>query len=200
MLIVALTGGIGSGKSLAGEFFSELGAIVVDSDQLSRDVIERGTPGFDQVVAAFGDGVLTSGLIDRKKLGEIVFADPSKRSELEAIIHPLVRAAFDEVVSAAHSEDIVINQIPLLAETDGRSRFDYVITIKVEPAIRQARLKKRGLSENEIVRRMAAQVDDIARRAISDFELINDGEPELLLRQIEELWVSTLLPLSRKSQ
>ena len=200
MLIVALTGGIGSGKSLAGEFFSELGAIVVDSDQLSRDVIERGTPGFDQVVAEFGDGVLTSGLIDRKKLGEIVFADPSKRSELEAIIHPLVRAAFDEVVSAAHSEDIVINQIPLLAETDGRSRFDYVITIKVDPAIRQARLKKRGLSENEIVRRMAAQVDDIARRAISDFELINDGEPELLLRQIEELWVSTLLPLSRKSQ
>ena len=200
MLIVALTGGIGSGKSLAGEFFSELGAIVVDSDQLSRDVIERGTPGFDQVVAEFGDGVLTSGLIDRKKLGEIVFADPSKRSELEAIIHPLVRAAFDEVVSAAHSEDIVINQIPLLAETDGRSRFDYVITIKVDPAIRQARLKKRGLSENEIVRRMAAQADDIARRAISDFELINDGEPELLLRQIEELWVSTLLPLARKSQ
>ena len=91
MLTVALTGGIGSGKSVAGKFFADLGALVVDSDELSREVIDRGTKGFDEVVTTFGDEILSAGAIDRKKLAQIVFSDDAKRRKLENIIHPRVR-------------------------------------------------------------------------------------------------------------
>ena len=93
MLVVALTGGIGSGKSTVGQIFAQLGAIVIDSDQLARDVIERGSIGFNEVVAKFGDGVLKNGEIDRQHLASLVFKDPIKRSELEQITHPLIRKA-----------------------------------------------------------------------------------------------------------
>jgi len=191
---VALTGGIGSGKSLAGEFFAELGAIVVDSDQLARDVIERGTPGFDEVVAAFGDEILSSGLIDRKKLGEIVFADESKRKELESIVHPLIRTALDEVKSAAPRGAVIINQIPLLAETGGRERFDLVIAITSDIELRRSRLIARGLSAAEIEKRLAAQVQDSEREAIADYIIANHGDRDNLLRQVEQLWNDILLP------
>lgn len=194
MFTVALTGGIGSGKSLAGEFFAELGAIVVDSDQLARDVIERGTPGFDEVVAAFGDEILSSGLIDRKKLGEIVFADESKRKELESIVHPLIRTALDEVKSAAPRGAVIINQIPLLAETGGRERFDLVIAITSDIELRRSRLIARGLSAAEIEKRLAAQVQDSEREAIADYIITNHGDRDNLLRQVEQLWNDILLP------
>ena len=194
MLTVALTGGIGSGKSLAGEFFAELGAIVVDSDQLARDVIERGTPGFDAVVAAFGDEILSSGLIDRKKLGEIVFTDESKRRQLESIVHPLIRIALDEVKSAAPRGAVIINQIPLLAETGGRERFDLVIAITSDIELRRSRLIARGLSAPEIEKRLAAQVQDSEREAIADYIITNHGDRDNLLRQVEQLWNDILLP------
>jgi dephospho-CoA kinase len=194
VLTVALTGGIGSGKSLAGEFFAELGAIVVDSDQLARDVIERGTPGFDAVVAAFGDEILSSGLIDRKKLGEIVFTDESKRRQLESIVHPLIRIALDEVKSAAPRGAVIINQIPLLAETGGRERFDLVIAITSDIELRRSRLIARGLSAPEIEKRLAAQVQDSEREAIADYIITNHGDRDNLLRQVEQLWNDILLP------
>ena len=99
MLIVALTGGIGSGKSTVGQMFAQLGAIVIDSDQLARDVLERGSIGFNEVVAKFGDEILKNGEIDRQLLASIVFKDPKKRSELEQVTHPLIRKAFAEVVA-----------------------------------------------------------------------------------------------------
>ena len=194
MLTVALTGGIGSGKSLAGEFFSELGAIVVDSDQLARDVVERGTPGFDEVVATFGDDILTSGLIDRKKLGEIVFSDDSKRKQLESILHPLIRTALDNVKRAAPHDSVVINQIPLLVETGGRERFDLVIAISSDIELRRQRLIARGLAPYEIEKRLAVQVQDAAREAIADYVLTNSGDREDLLRQVEKIWSDVLLP------
>ena len=194
MLTVALTGGIGSGKSLAVEFFSELGAIVVDSDQLARDVVERGTPGFDEVVATFGDDILTSGLIDRKKLGEIVFSDDSKRKQLESILHPLIRTALDNVKRAAPHDSVVINQIPLLVETGGRERFDLVIAISSDIELRRQRLIARGLAPYEIEKRLAVQVQDAAREAIADYVLTNSGDREDLLRQVEKIWSDVLLP------
>ena len=148
MFKVALTGGIGSGKSEAGYIFESLGAIVVDSDQLSRDVIERGTPGFDEVLENFGDAILTDGAIDRKKLGEIVFKDSAKRLILEKIVHPRVREAFNRVVEAAGENAIIINQIPLLVETDGSKNFDSVITVSAPVEIRRERLLKRGLKRD----------------------------------------------------
>jgi len=199
VLLVALTGGIGSGKSLAGEYFDELGAIVVDSDQLARDVIERGTPGFDEVIAEFGDEILSQGVIDRKKLGEIVFSDEVKRKKLESILHPLIRSALDDVAQSAPAGSVVINQIPLLAETGGKDRFDLVITVSTDLKVRRERLLARGLAGYEIDKRLAAQVSDAEREAIADYVLTNHGDKDALLRQVESLWTDVLLPKARQS-
>jgi dephospho-CoA kinase len=185
MLLVALTGGIGSGKSLAGQYFSDLGAIVVDSDQLSRDAIERGTPGFDEVLTRFGDGILREGDIDRKKLGEIIFNDAKAREDLENIIHPLVREMFEQIVETADVSDIVINQIPLLVETDGADRFDRVITVLSNLENRTARLQRRGLPTHEITKRIAAQVSDEERVEVADYVIENNGSEDDLLREVE---------------
>jgi dephospho-CoA kinase len=193
MLLVALTGGIGSGKSLAGEYFSRLGAIVVDSDQLARDVIERGTPGFDEVLTRFGDDILTNGEIDRKKLGSIVFSNPAQLAELEAITHPRIQAAFAEVVESAGESDIVINQIPLLVETGGVDRFDRVVVILSDLENRVKRLQARGLTNQEINRRINVQVSDEERVEVADFIIENNGSAEDLLREVEETFNELLL-------
>ena len=197
MLKVALTGGIGSGKSAVAEMLEECGAIVLDSDQLARDVIERGTPGFEAVLAAFGDAILTDGEIDRAKLASIVFQDEAKRKELESIIHPLVRDAAESVMRKAPSDSVVINQIPLLVETNGAKRFDYVITVSASEQTRRSRLLERGLKDYEITKRMQAQVDDAAREAISHTVLKNEGSIDELQRTVEELWRSTLKPMAQ---
>ncbi|MGI9131631.1 MAG: dephospho-CoA kinase, partial [Candidatus Nanopelagicaceae bacterium] len=150
MIKVALTGGIGSGKSTAGDFFEDLGAVVVDADQLAREVIERGTDGFDELVATFGDEILTNGILDRRKLGEIVFADPKARKTLEEIIHPRVAEAFDEIVQESPADSVIVYQIPILVETKGEDRFDYVITVESNLDLRIARLKERGMKSYEI--------------------------------------------------
>jgi dephospho-CoA kinase len=185
MLLVALTGGIGSGKSLAGEYFARLGAIVVDSDQLSRDVIERGTEGFDEVISRFGDEVLTNGDIDRRKLAEIIFSDGAARRDLENIIHPRIREAWELIIESSQPTDILINQIPLLVETNGADRFDRVITVIAYPEVRTARLKSRGLYESEIQRRIAAQASDEDRIEIADYIIENNGSADDLLREVE---------------
>ncbi len=197
MLLVALTGGIGSGKSLAGQYFSQLGAIVIDADQLARDVIERGTPGFEEVIAKFGDEILSAGEIDRKKLAEVIFRNPAKRIELENIIHPLVRSGLDTIVKSAPKDSVVIHQIPLLVETGGKERFDCVITVKASESLRKERLLQRGLSAPDIERRISAQVGDSEREAIADYIINNDGDSDHLLRQVEELWNTTLLPRAK---
>lgn len=200
MLLVALTGGIGSGKSLAGQYFSDLGAIVVDSDQLARAVVERGTTGFDLVLARFGDQVLTNGDLDRKKLGEIVFSDPNARADLEAITHPLIRGGLQEIVAASPSDSVIINQIPLLVETSGKSRFDKVIVITTPIALRRERLRSRGMRDADIERRISAQASDEQRLALADYVLTNDGDADHLLRQVERLWEDALLPAAKVSE
>ncbi len=197
MLIVALTGGIGSGKSLAGKYFAELGAIVVDSDELSRSVIERGSPGFDEVVSSLGDEILSDGLIDRAKLAAVVFADTKKRKSLEKIIHPKVREAFESLVASSPKSSVVINQIPLLVETDGASRFQYVITVSAKEEVRRERLLAKGFSNHEITKRLAAQVSDLERENIADAVLNNDRDQDSLLRSVENLYEDVLLPKAK---
>jgi dephospho-CoA kinase len=194
MLKVALTGGIGSGKSTVAEFFDELGAFVIDSDQLARDVVERGTPGYEAVLAAFGDDILTDGEINRAKLAEIVFKDAAARATLESIIHPLVRDAAEKTVRNLPSDAVVINQIPLLVETDGAKRFDFVITVSADEDVRRRRLIERGMKDYEITKRLAAQVDDAAREAIAHFVIRNNGSIEELRQAVEVLWRNELLP------
>ena len=199
MIKVALTGGIGSGKSAAGDFFEDLGAVVVDADQLSRDVIERGTDGFDELVATFGDEILTNGVLDRSKLGQIVFADPKARKTLEEIIHPRVAAAFEEIVEESPADAVIVYQIPILVETKGQDRFDYIITVEATIENRIARLKNRGLKGYEIEARLKAQASDAERAAIADAVFNNDGDLDQLLRQVENIYEDILLPRARAS-
>jgi dephospho-CoA kinase len=196
MLKVALTGGIGSGKSTVADFLDELGAYVIDSDQLARDVVERGTPGYEAVLAAFGDGILTDGEIDRAKLAEIVFKDATARATLESIIHPLVRDAAEKMVKSLPADAVVINQIPLLVETDGAKRFDFVITVSADEGVRRRRLIERGMKDYEITKRLAAQVNDAAREAIANSIIRNNGSIDELRQVVEELWRLELLPRS----
>jgi dephospho-CoA kinase len=196
MLKVALTGGIGSGKSTVADFLDELGAYVIDSDQLARDVVERGTPGYEAVLAAFGDGILTDGEIDRAKLAEIVFKDAAARATLESIIHPLVRDAAEKMVKSLPADAVVINQIPLLVETDGAKRFDFVITVSADEGVRRRRLIERGMKDYEITKRLAAQVNDAARETIAHSVVRNNGSIDELRQVVEELWRLELLPRS----
>lgn len=192
MLKVALTGGIGSGKSAVGEMLQELGAFVIDSDELARSVIERGNPGFEQVIAAFGDEILSSGEIDRAKLAAEVFQDETKRKRLEEIIHPLVRQAATELMKKLSSDTVVVTEIPLLFETNGAARFDYVISVQVNEEMRRTRLKERGMKDYEISQRIAAQATDEQRASIADVVLENNGTLEELSDKVHSLWLNEL--------
>lgn len=198
MLRVALTGGIGSGKSLVGEILEELGALVIDSDQLAREVIERGSPGYEEVVTAFGDSILSEGQIDRSKLAAVVFNESDLRKKLESIIHPLVREAAEKLARKLPSGAILINQIPLLVESDGAKRFDYVVTVSADEEIRRERLRLRGLKDYEITQRMAAQVSDSEREKIANYIIRNNGSIDELTRAVEQLMASELLPRAQK--
>ncbi len=195
MLLVALTGGIGSGKSLAAEYFAELGAQVLDFDQLARDVIERGTEGFDEVLTRFGDEVLSQGVIDRSKLAQIVFSDSDARLDLEAIVHPRIREEFDLVVSGLQSGSILISQIPLLVESKNEYPFEFVITVSASEELRRARLLERGMKDFQITKRLEAQSTDQAREAIADAVIHNTGDKDHLLRQVENLYQDRLYPM-----
>jgi len=196
MLVVGLTGGIGAGKSTVAQFFAELGALVIDADQLARMAIERGTDGFADVMLRFGDEVIVNGDIDRKKLAEIVFSDAQARKDLEAIIHPRVQALFAEAVADLDADDILIYEIPLLVETGAASKFDYIVTVESDLELRKARLLKKGLYISQIEKRMASQATPEAREAIADKVIRNDGDEDSLLRQVENLWEGVLQPLS----
>lgn len=199
MLIVALTGGIGSGKSTVGEIFSQLGAVVVDSDQIARDVIERGTSGFDLLIANFGDGILKDGDIDRAAISALVFSDPKKRELLEQITHPLIRSEFSKILKSLPEEAIVVNQIPLLFESKGDYRFDFIITISVPQIIRIDRLLKRGLSRTQIDQRIKAQASDAERESIADSVIVNDNDLASLTKQVEDIW-SKLKEINRSKK
>ena len=188
MLVVALTGGIGAGKSLVAQYFSELGARVVDADQLSRIAIERGSEGFDEVITRFGESILRNGDIDRKALGEIIFKDKSAKADLEAIIHPRVRELFFEVVNDLAADEILIYEIPLLVETGASSNFDQIITVEADLEIRKSRLLKRGMFSSEIESRLAAQASPSEREAVATHVIENSGDEDQLLRKVENLW------------
>jgi len=196
--VVGLTGGIGSGKSLAAQFFSQLGALVIDADQLARSAIERGSEGFDEVLLRFGDAVLKNGDIDRVALGQIVFENPEAKKDLEEIIHPRIRAEFEEAVASLNPGQVMVYEIPLLVETNAAERFDFVITVESDSELRKQRLRARGMFHSDIEKRMASQATEEQRRAVADCVLTNDGSEDDLLRQVENVWESTILPRAQK--
>jgi len=194
VLVVALTGGIGSGKSLAGDYFADLGARVIDFDQIARDVVERGSEGFDEIVQRFGDDILSNGEIDRGKLASVVFKDASARADLEAITHPRIQEAFHMLVAELEHDQILIAQIPLLAQSKHDYHFDLVVTVNACEEIRRSRLLDRGMKEYQITERFAAQSTDADRTAIADFVITNEGSTDQLLRQVENLYEERLYP------
>jgi dephospho-CoA kinase len=199
MLRVALTGGIGSGKSSAAEIFAALGAVVVDSDEIARKVLDRESVGFGEVVAAFGDQILAAGEIDRKKLGQLVFSDPISRKKLEQITHPLIRKEFEKIIKTAPENSIVINQIPLLAESKYDYKFDYVIAISAPIEVRKNRLLERGMKSYEIEQRLAAQASDADREKIANEVIENAGDLSQLTTNVEKVW-RKLLALQSKNK
>jgi dephospho-CoA kinase len=188
MLTIALTGGIGSGKTAVGEILANFGAVVIDSDQLARQVVERGTSGFDQIVAQFGDEILKNGDLDRAALASLIFTDPKKRLELEQITHPLIRQEFAKIIKSLPEDAIVVNQIPLLVESKHDYKFDYIVTVSTSEEIRVARLLKRGLTKDQITKRIQAQATDSEREVIADFIIKNEKSQEELFTQVEKLW------------
>ena len=194
MKVIALTGGIGAGKSLVANYFFSLGAEVIDADQLARQAIERGSAGFDQVVAAFGDEILVDGDINRRKLGEIVFSDETKRKKLESIIHPLVQQTLADARKSLSDDRILIYEIPLLVETNAADKFDLVITVEAPMEARVERLMARGLFISEIEKRVANQATPQARKAAANIVIDNDGSVEELLRKVEKIWEELSAP------
>jgi dephospho-CoA kinase len=196
MLMVGLTGGIGSGKSTVAKTLAELGAVIIDSDQIAREVVEPGTDGLAEVVATFGPEVLTAdGRLDRPALARVVFGDDTRRKALEAIIHPRVRARVAEIVAALPPDSVVVNDVPLLVESGMSTSFDVVIVVLADVETRIARLAHdRGMSEDEARARIGAQATDDQRRAVADIVIVNDGSPEWLQAAVEIAWRDQVLP------
>ncbi len=188
MRVIALTGGIGSGKSLAAEYFADLGALVIDADQLARAAIERGSTGFDEVVTIFGDSILKNGDIDRRALGELIFKDATLKIKLENIVHPWIRNQFEEAVASLKADETLVYEIPLLFETKAQDRFDIVITVEASMENRIARLRAKGLHISEIQSRIAAQATREQRESVADFIIENDASTDELLRKVENIW------------
>jgi len=199
MKVIALTGGIGAGKSTVAQFFSELGANVVDADHLARVAIERGSEGFDEVVARFGQSILSNGDINRKALAEIIFSDPDLKRDLEAIIHPRVQKLFAQAVIDNEPAGNLIYEIPLLVETDAAKKFDFIVTVEADEELRIERLLARGMFISDIKARLANQAPSQARIDIADAVIVNDGDEDHLLRQVENLWEGRIADLSSES-
>ncbi|WP_433078365.1 dephospho-CoA kinase [Dactylosporangium sp. CA-052675] len=190
MKMIGLTGGIGSGKSTVAARLAALGAVVIDSDRLAREVVEPGTPGLAAVVEAFGAGVLdASGALDRPALGRIVFADASARRRLEEITHPLVRERSAELVAAAPAGSIVVNDVPLLVEKGMTGLYSLVVIVFASLETRLDRLVRiRGMARDEAMARIAAQATDEQRRAVADIAIENDGSVADLDRAVAAAW------------
>ena len=190
MLSVGLTGGIGSGKSTVARRLAELGAVVIDSDRLAREVVGPGTPGLAAVVAAFGPEVLApDGSLDRPAVAARVFADPELRAVLNGIVHPLVRARAQTLTQAAPVDAVVVQDVPLLVENGLAASFDLVVVVDAPDDLRMERLTAdRGMTDADARARMAAQATREERLEAADFVLDNSGSTQGLLDQVDALW------------
>lgn len=190
---VGLTGGIGAGKSTVADMFSKLGAVVIRSDELARQVIEPNTPGFQKVLSRFGNQILQeNGSIDRQKLAQIVFNDKNALKDLEDIIHPLVRSKTNELIDSQTQETIVVNEVPLLLEKNMNSLFDFLVIVVSNEKNRLNRLHKRGISEDEAKKRILLQVSDEQRKSAADFLISNDGTIDQLQADVAKVWQALL--------
>jgi dephospho-CoA kinase len=191
MLLVGLTGGIGTGKSTVARMLEKRGAVVFDADVLARQAVAPGTPGFDQVIERFGPNVLApGGGLDREALASIVFSDPAARRDLEGIVHPEVRRMFAEGCEEYRDSDrVVVFSAPLLVETGMHTAFDLLIVVSAPVATQIERLMRdRGMGERDIQARIAVQLPLEAKAEVADILVDNEGTLEELERRVEQVW------------
>lgn len=192
MYVVGLTGGIGSGKSTVLAMLAARGAEVLDADAIVHEIQRPGEDAFNEIVEAFGEGVLASdGTLDRSAVARIVFSDPDKRAKLNEITHPKVGARFAERLAAFRDTDkIVVLDIPLLGGSNSGSEklVHAVVVVTAAEDIRLDRLEERGLTRDDAKARIAAQITDEERLKMADHVLSNDGSVEDLEKQVDVLW------------
>jgi len=190
VLRVGLTGGIGSGKSEVSRRLAAQGAVLIDADQISREMVEPGTSGLAEIVTEFGpDVLLADGSLNRPRLGEIIFGDPAMREKLNAIVHPRVRARSQELEDAAEESAIVVQDVPLLTENNLVSLFDLVVVVDVPPRLQLDRLvKNRDMTREQAKSRIEAQASRADRLAIASIVIDNSGSLAELDRQVGDLW------------
>jgi dephospho-CoA kinase len=193
VLLVGLTGGIGSGKSTVADLLARRGAVVIDADDLARRAVDPGTPGLAMVVERFGQQVLTpDGALDRQALARIAFDDDAARRDLEAIVHPEVARLFADAVEPHRSTDrVVVYSVPLLVESHLDRAFDMIVTVSAAEETRVARLgRDRGMTEDDVRGRMRAQATDDRREAVADLVIRNDGSLDDLSAEVESAWAA----------
>jgi dephospho-CoA kinase len=193
VLTVGLTGGIGAGKSAVAQRLAALGAVVVDSDAIAREVVAPGTPGLQSVVDEFGEDVLAAdGSLDRERLAAVVFGDPDARARLNAIVHPLVGELATARLAEAGERDphaVVVNDVPLLVEAGLSRRYDVVVVVDVPVEVQLERLTgPRGMSREDAQARIATQASREQRLEVADHVIDNSGSPDDLDRAVAALW------------
>ena len=192
MKLIGLTGGAGSGKTTVAQMLREMGAEVVDADEATHAVYEPGTPGFREVVEAFGDDYVRDGRIDRARLGDLVFKDAGARRRLNAIVHPRVRDLMAERTVAAFEAgaEIVVQDVPLLFENNLQGLFSKTVLVYARPDTQVARLVARGVPRGRADGMLASQMPIDAKKPLADYVIDNEGSPAETRRQVEEVWAS----------
>lgn len=194
MLLVGLTGGIGSGKSTVSALLAERGAILIDADVIARQIVEPGEETWTKIIEHFGPDILRADQsIDREELARIVFSDPHKRVLLNELTHPKVMSIIAGRLEELRSTNaIVVADIPLLTETAGaKEMFEIIVVVEASPQVRAERLgADRGMAAEDVLARIASQASDTDRRAVADLVINNDGDRDALQVQIEDLWTT----------
>ena len=188
---IALTGGIGSGKSTVAMLLARHGAVVVDADAIAREIVEPGQPALEEIARAFGTGVLASdGRLDRPALAALVFSDEGARARLNSITHPRIATRSAELISAAPPGAIVVYDMPLLVErgAEALQGWDAIVVVDAPDEVRLARLIARGMSPEDARARMAAQASREQRLRIADHVVDNEGDLPALQEQVDSLW------------
>ncbi|MFZ9744099.1 MAG: dephospho-CoA kinase [Aquiluna sp.] len=186
-MLIALTGGIGSGKSTVAAEWTKLGATEIDADILAREVVKPGAVGLETLVQMLGEEILTSdGQLDRSKLASVTFTNPEVRTKVEQVLHPLIQQLAK--VKTEQTEGIVVYTIPLLVETKSPLEFDAVVTISCPESVRVERLIARGMSEQDARNRISAQATDQEREAVADYVLDSNCSMEELKVRAQRLF------------
>ncbi len=200
-LLVGLTGGIATGKSTVSEIFRRLGAVVLDADQLAREVVEPGTPALARIVSEFGDVLQPDGALDRKKVAAIVFADPARRKGLEAITHPAIRERFLARLAALEAEGfegIVIWDAPVMIESGGHKAMDRLVVVVTDDATQRARLVARDGDAADGERRIANQMPLAEKAALADYVIDNSGDRAATEARTREVYAALTRDLAAR--